>query len=78
MYPQAAKKAKKDKDFETPKKSEEFDFFTKETTTPSTAQVQTLPAGWGEKKVATPRTEARTEAPAATEPPEEDIEGKLD
>ena len=51
---------------------------TKETTTPSTAQVQTLPAGWGEKKVATPRTEARTEAPAATEPPEEDIEGKLD
>ena len=48
---------------------------TTESTTPSTAAVQTLPAGWGEKKVATPRTEARTEAPAATEPPEEEIEG---
>ena len=42
---------------------------TEETTTPSKAQVQTLPAGWGDKKVATPRTEARTEAP------EEDISG---
>jgi len=42
---------------------------TEEATTPSKAQVQTLPAGWGDKKVATPRTEPRTEAP------EEDIEG---
>jgi len=46
-----------------------------ETTTPSKAQVQTLPAGWGDKKVATPRTKIQTEASkAATEPPEEDIE----
>ena len=49
---------------------------TKETTTASKAQVQTLPAGWGEKKVATPRTEPPTEAPPATEPPREEIEGK--
>ena len=60
---------------------------TKETTTAPKAVVQTLPAGWGEKKVATPRTETSaetsTEAPvataivieAATEPPEDDIEG---
>ena len=42
---------------------------TEEATTPSKAQVQTLPADWGDKKLAAIRTEARTEDP------EEDIEG---